>query len=61
MERNVGPSNFLNRDLNVSYVSIHRRSVVLAVLPLYILVYTHMFTKKTKNARIEITALLLKI
>ena len=31
-------------DLNVSYVSIHRRSVVLAVLPLYILIHTHPHT-----------------
>ena len=36
---------FENTDLHVSYVSIHRRSVVhLAVLALYILVYTHTHT-----------------
>ena len=36
---------FEHTDLHVSYVSIHRRSVVhLAVLALYILVYTHTHT-----------------
>jgi hypothetical protein len=68
MERNVGPSRFLEQTyLNVSYVSIHRRSVVLPVLSLYILVhtYTHtcifIFTKKTKNSGTIVTAVLLKI
>jgi len=51
--------------LNVSYVGIHRRSVVLPVLSLYILVhtYTHtcMFIFTKKNARTDVTAVLLKI
>lgn len=57
MERNVGPSRFLEQTyLNVSYVGIHRRPVVLLpVLSLYILVhtYTHtcmfIFAKNTKK------------